>query len=137
MARLGRLRAAAILAVGAALTLSGCGSASSTEDCEEAFESAALSVTGVSAAEFTCTESFGDPQQEGTVTLSAGTEEEALGILDDVLQAYASSAGLEDAMLPYVDYASEDGTLDVHASDLGFNGSPSIGVLRDHYGIEP
>jgi hypothetical protein len=126
-----------VLAVGAALTVGGCASPSSLRNCEEAFESAALSVTGVTAAEFTCTETLGNPQQEGTVTLEAGDEDEALAILDEVLRAYASSADLDKPMVAYVDYVSEDGTIDVHPGDLGFNGSPSVYDLRRHYGIEP
>ncbi|GAB3171152.1 hypothetical protein GCM10027059_38870 [Myceligenerans halotolerans] len=137
MTRHGRVPATAALVAGVALAVGGCASTSSLQDCEEAFESAALSVAGVSAAEFTCTESFGNPQQEGRVTLAAETSDQALTILDEVLRAYASSADLENSTVAYVNYVTEDAAIDVHPADLGFNGNPSLRDIREHYGIEP
>ncbi|MFC4467692.1 hypothetical protein ACFPH6_24715 [Streptomyces xiangluensis] len=102
--------------------------------CAEDFESAALSVSGVATADFTCTSSFGNPQQKGRVTLEAETKEDAVALMESVLRAYAET-DVRDATSPYVDYVSEDGTIFVGPSSAGFNGTPSLGEIRDHYGL--
>lgn len=140
MNRHGRTRATAALAalpLAAVLAVGGCTSQTSLHACEEAFESAALGVTGVADADFTCSESLGNPEQHGSVILAAQTEDEAKEILHEVLRAFASSDELENATVAYVDYESEDGTIEVHPADLGFNGNPSLRDIREHYGIEP
>jgi hypothetical protein len=122
------------LAAAVASALTGC---TGTRACEEALTAAATSVEGVAAAEFTCEESFGNPSQKGSVTISGTTESEVIAVMEEVLQAFAMSADLDNAMVVYVDYVNEDGTITAHASQAGFNGSPSIRTIRDHYGITP
>jgi hypothetical protein len=57
--------------------------------------------------------------------------------MEGVLQAFAASADLGDASVVYVRFANEDGTISVHEGLTGCNGTPSIGDLREHYGITP
>jgi hypothetical protein len=94
-------------------------------------------VEGVVGAEFTCTRSFGNPSQDGSVTIAGTTEAEVAAVMEGVLQAFAASADLGDASVVYVQFANEDGTISVHPVLAGFNGTPSIGDLREHYGITP
>jgi len=94
-------------------------------------------VDGVVEAEFTCTRSFGNPSQDGSVTIAGTTESELVVVMEDVLRAFAASTELGDAMVVYADYANEDGTISVLPVLVGFNGTPSISVLREHYGITP
>ncbi len=54
-----------------------------------------------------------------------------------MLQAFAASPDLGDASVVYVDFANEDGTITVIERLAGFNGTPSIRDLREHYGITP
>ena len=105
--------------------------------CEEALTAAATSVEGVVGAEFTCERSFGNPSQEGSVTIAGTTEAEVAAVMEDVLRAFAASAELGNASVVYTGFANEDGTISVLPVDVGFNGTPSIRVLREHYGITP
>lgn len=102
--------------------------------CAEDFESAALSVSSVITADFTCTTSFEGTLRDGRVTLDAGTEEDAVALMESVLRAYAEM-DMSDATVAYVDYVSEDGTISVVPSDTGFNGTPSLSEIREHYGL--
>lgn len=129
-----RLSSAALATVVAA-TLAACGG--SARACEEALTAAAMSVDGVVEAEFTCTRSFGNPSEKGSVTITGTTEPELLAVMEDVLRAFAASTDLGDAMVVYAEYANEDGTISVLPVLVGFNGTPSIRVLREHYGITP
>jgi hypothetical protein len=117
-------------------TLAACGSGSA-RDCEQALTAAATSVDGVVGAEFTCKRSFGNPSQDGSVTIAGTTETEVVAVMERVLQAFAASADLDDASVVYVQFANNDGTISVHAVRAGFNGTPSIRDLREHYGITP
>lgn len=117
-------------------TLAACGGGSSRA-CEEALTAAAMSVDGVVGAEFTCTRSFGNPSQKGSVTIAGTTESELVAVMEDVLRAFAASTELGDATVVYTRFANEDGTISVHEVLAGFNGTPSIGVLREHYGSTP
>ena len=124
------------LATVVAGALAACGGGAARA-CEEALTAAATSVDGVVAAEFTCGRSFGNPSQEGAVTIAGTTETAVAAVMEDVLQAFAASAGLGDASVVYVRFANEDGTISVHEGLAGFNGTPSIRDLREHYGITP
>lgn len=126
----GVLLAAAVLAVAA------CGG-DDARTCEEALTTAAMSVDGVVEAEFTCTRSFGNPSQKGSVTIEGTTETAVVAVMEDVLRAFAASADLGDASVVYTQFTSEDGTISVAEPLAGFNGTPSIGDLREHYDITP
>lgn len=117
-------------------TVAACGSGSA-RTCAQALTAAAKSVDGVAAAEFTCQESFGNPSRNGSVTIARGTKTEVAAVMEGVLRAFAASAELGDAAVVYSRFASEDGKISVHEGLAGFNGTPSIGVLREHYGITP
>lgn len=79
--------------------------------------------------------SFGSPQKNGRATLDAETEEDAVALMQPVLRAY-SETDMRDATVAYVDYVSEDGTIAVGPTDVGFNGTPTLGQIRDHYGVQ-
>ncbi|TWD81370.1 hypothetical protein FB561_2483 [Kribbella amoyensis] len=113
-----------------------CGNGSASA-CEKALTTAATSVNGVVRAEFTCKRSFGNPSQKGSVTTSGTTQQAVTAVMEDVLRAFARSAELDDASVVYVDFANEPGTISVVEASVGFNGTPSIGDLRDHYDIRP
>lgn len=117
-------------------TLTACGGGAA-RSCEEALTAAATSVDGVVGAEFTCERSFGNPSQKGSVTIASTTETAVLAVMEDVLRAFAAAADLGDASVVYTRFTNEDGTISVHPVDAGFNGTPSIRVLREHYGITP
>lgn len=117
-------------------TLTACGRGAE-RSCEEALTAAATSVEGVVEAEFTCERSFGNPSQKGSVTIAGTTEAAVLAVMEDVLRAFAASAELDDASVVYTGFANEDGTISVDPVDAGFNGTPSIRDLREHYGITP
>jgi hypothetical protein len=116
--------------------LAACGGGAA-RSCEEALTAAATSVDGVVAAEFTCERSFGNPSQEGSVTIAGTTETAVAAVMEDVLQAFAASSELGDASVVYTQFENEDGTISVLPVDAGFNGTPSIRDLREHYGITP
>lgn len=124
------------LATVVAGTLAACGGGTA-RSCEEALTAAATSVDGVVKAEFTCKRSFGNPSQEGSVTIAGTTETAVVAVMEDVLRAFAASAELGDATVVYARFENEDGTISVLPVDAGFNGTPSIRVLREHYGITP
>ncbi|WP_443226086.1 hypothetical protein [Streptomyces sp. 2A115] len=115
------------------LSVSACGA----EKCEEAFPEAAMSVPGVVSAEWDCSEQFGGGWQRADVVIKATTEDEAIAVMDAVLQAVAASPEIEDRWSTPQEYVSEDGSIIVSANDVGFNGSPSVGEAREHYGIAP
>ncbi|MFL1429958.1 MULTISPECIES: hypothetical protein [unclassified Nocardiopsis] len=105
--------------------------------CEEAYTEATMSVAGVVSAEFECSNNFGGGWQRADVVIEAASEEEAVTVMDGVLQALAGSPGLEDAWATPQGYATEDGSITVGPNALGFNGPPNIGEVREHYGITP
>lgn len=119
------------------ITLAACGGGGAVRKCEEALTSAATSVEGVVEAEFTCKRSFGNPSQTGSVTIAGTTEAEVTAVMEGVLQAFAASPDLDDASVVYVDFANEDGSITVIEQAVGFNGTPSIRDIREHYGITP
>jgi hypothetical protein len=125
-----------LLAGAMLILLAACGG-DDTRSCEEALTTAARSVDGVVAAEFTCERSFGDPSQKGSVTIKGTTETAVVAVMEDVLRAFAASADLGNASVVYTRFANEDGTISVAEPMAGFNGTPSIGDLREHYDITP
>jgi hypothetical protein len=135
-----RRRAGLLASVGLATVVVGalaaCGGGAARA-CEEALTAAATSVDGVVGAEFTCERSFGNPSQEGSVTIAGTTETAVVAVMEDVLQAFAATAELGDASVVYTRFANEDGTISVLPVDAGFNGTPSIRDLREHYRITP
>ena len=123
------------LLVAAVLALTACGG-DDARTCEEALTTAATSVDGVVEAEFTCERSFGNPSQKGTVTIAGTTETAVVAVMEGVLRSFAAAADLGDASVVYTTFINEDGTISVQESLVGFNGTPSIGDLREHYDIE-
>ena len=126
------------VAFGVVLPVAGCSpGGGAVEECEETLESLSLSVDGVSGADFECHRSFGNDWEKGTVTVAATTQDELVGVMEDVLRTYAASPDLDDASGPSVYFTSEDGGLGAGPGDVGFNGTPSMAQIREHYGIEP
>jgi hypothetical protein len=125
----------AVMAAAMVLTVSACSSGEAA--CEEAYTGAATSVAGVVSAEFECSNNFGGGWQRADVVIEAATEEEAVAVMDGVLQALAGAPDLEDSWATPQEYATEDGAIVVGANALGFNGPPNIGEVREHYGITP
>ncbi|MFG2022920.1 hypothetical protein [Streptomyces sp. NPDC048825] len=123
--------------VAAALMLSVSACSSGAAKCEEAFPAAAMSVPGVVSAEWDCSEQFGGGWQRADVVIEATTEDEAIAVMDAVLQAIAASPDLEDRWATPQEYVTEDGSIIVGANDVGFNGPPNVGEVREHYGITP
>lgn len=130
-------RTAALAAAGVlALPLAACATDSAAE-CEQTFTALSMSVDGVTAADFECRRSFGNPGQRGTVTLDATTRDGAATVMQDVLRTYAASPDLRDATVPVLTFTTADGAIVVGPSDVGFNGSPALSEIREHYGIAP
>jgi hypothetical protein len=125
-----------LLAAAMLILLTACGG-DDARACEEALTTAARSVDGVVEAEFTCERSFGNPSQKGSVTIEGTTKTAVLAVMEDVLRAFAASPDLGEAMVVYTRFANEDGTISVVEPQAGFNGTPSIGDLREHYDITP
>lgn len=120
------------------LPLAGCGTGGGAESaCEETMESITMSVDGVSAAQFECRRSFGNSWEKGSVTVTAATEAEAVTVMEDVLRTYAASAEIDDASGPVLSFESEDGSILVGPTTVGFNGTPAMDEVREHYGIQP
>jgi hypothetical protein len=126
----------AVLTAALVLPLSAC-SSGDTDRCAEAFTEAATSVAGVVSATWECSDNFGGGWQRGDVVVSATTEDAAVEVMDGVLRSIAAAGDLEDAWATPQQYANEDGSIVVGANDLGFNGPPTVGEVREHYGITP
>ena len=127
---------AAVVAVALVLPVSAC-SSDDAEGCEAAFTAVATSVDGVSSAEWDCNFGFGGGWVRGDVVVEATTEDEAIAVMDAVLRAFAASPDLKDGWGTPQEYVSEDGSIKVGANDLGFNGPPNVGEVREHYDITP
>jgi hypothetical protein len=126
----------AVLAV-VLLPVSACSSSRAT-GCEEAFTSAATSVTGVASAEWDCDFGFGGGWVRGDVVLDVPTEDEAITVMEAVLRAFAASPDLEDGWSTPQKYTTKDPSIVVSANDLDFGGGvPNVGEVREHYGITP
>jgi hypothetical protein len=118
------------------LPVSAC-SSDRAEGCESAFKAVATSVEGVVSAEWDCSFQFGGGWQRGDVVIEATTEDEAVAVMDEILRAFAASPDLEDGWATPQKYVTEDGSIGVGSNDLGFNGAPNVGEVREHYGITP
>jgi hypothetical protein len=57
--------------------------------------------------------------------------------MDAILRAYAASPDIEDRWGTPHEYVNQDGSIIVVANDLGFNGSPNVREVREHYGMTP
>lgn len=115
--------------------LSGCTSPSIfDESCPEDFTSAALTVPDVVSAEFECGGTLNDQGVDGTITLNVDTQEEANPTIERIYRAFAADSKIVDT-IPNIRFVPEHGDDWFHDSDLGFNGSPSIGDMRERYGI--
>ena len=134
----GRRALAGVVVLAAAVTLAGCGLGGGAESsCEQTWESLSESVEGVTAADFECRRSFGDSGESGTVTVTASTQEQAVAVMEDALRTFAASAEVDDASGPVLVFVSEDGEITVGPGLLGFNGTPAMSEIREHYGIQP
>jgi hypothetical protein len=122
--------------VAAVLPVSAC-SSGKAETCEEAFTAAASSVEGVASAEWDCSFQFGGGWVRGDIVLETATEDEAVAVMEELLRAFAASPDLEDGWGTPQEYATEDRSIIVSAGDLGFNGAPNVGEVREHFGITP
>jgi hypothetical protein len=122
--------------VAAVLPVSAC-SSGKAETCEEAFTAAASSVEGVASAEWDCSFQFGGGWVRGDIVLETATEDEAVAVMEDLLRAFAASPDIEDGWGTPQEYATEDRSIIVSAGDLGFNGAPNVGEVREHFGITP
>ncbi|MFE5569443.1 hypothetical protein ACFQ68_30955 [Amycolatopsis japonica] len=118
-----------------ALTLPVSACASSAEKCEEAFAAAATAVPGVISATWDCNNGFGGGWQRGDVRIAAGDKGKAIAVMREVLRAFAASPDLEDGWATPQKYTNNDGTIVVGANDLGFNGVPNVGQVRERYGV--
>jgi hypothetical protein len=125
-----------VVAVVSLLSVQAC-SVDGAARCEEAFTAAATSVSGVVSARWECSESFGGGWQRGDVVVEAGTEDEAIAVMEAVLLAFAASPDLADGWATPQEYSTRDGSIVVGAGDLGFNGAPNVGEVRERYGITP
>lgn len=131
-----RLLRVGVLAGALLLSVSACGTDDATR-CEEAFTAAATSVPSVSSAEWDCNFGFGGGWVRGDVVVEATTKDEAVAVMEVVLQAFAAAPDLEDSWSTPQDYWNEDHSVGVGANELGFNGTPNVGEVREHYGITP
>lgn len=120
----------------AVLPVSAC-SSGRAEECEAAFKAVATSVDGVASAEWDCSDQFGGGWQRGDVVIEATTEDEAIAVMDALLQAFAASPDLEDGWATPQEYGTEDRSIRVGPNHLGFNGPPNVGEVREHYDITP
>ncbi|MFD6140086.1 hypothetical protein [Promicromonospora sp. NPDC060271] len=133
-----RVRERLLPAIGAvALLLSVSACSSGAAECEEAFAAAATSVPGVVSAKWDCSEQFGGGWQRADVVIDATSKEEAVAVMDEVLRAIAAAPDLEDTWSTPQEYWNEDRSVGVGPNELGFNGPPNVGEVREHYGITP
>ncbi|MEV0894694.1 hypothetical protein [Promicromonospora sp. MEB111] len=106
-------------------------------DCEELLTATALAVDGVVSARFECSDTFGGGWQRGKVVLRASSQDEAVGIMDALLRAFAAEPRLEPRWATPQEYRNEDGSVVVGARAVGFSGVPTIREVREHYGEGP
>lgn len=108
-----------------------------SRDCEAVLNRTISAVDGVLEAQVECSTQFGGGWQRQQVRLDAATQGEAYPIVEQVLRALAAEPEAEGSWsTPQVYRLTDDSTLSSLA-ELGFNGSPSIAVVREHYGIVP
>jgi hypothetical protein len=106
-------------------------------DCEAILDRTIAAVEGVLDVHVECSNQFGGGWQRQQVRLNAATPSDAYPIVEQVLRALAAEASADGSWsTPQVYRLTDDSTLSSLA-ELGFNGSPSIAVVREHYGIVP
>lgn len=103
--------------------------------CVDMKTNTALAVEGVASAEFSCEQSFEGSTQNGFVTVNANTETEVVKTMDKVLYAFATKSGMAATWRAPSEFKSQDGSIVVYPSALGFNGTPWVSDLRKHYGV--
>jgi hypothetical protein len=131
-----RSLSAVVMAGALVFSVSACASGDA-ERCEETFTAVATSVPGVASAEWDCNDGFGGGWVRGDVVVEASTEDEAVAVVDTLLQAFAASPDLDDDWSTPQEYTSEDGSIVVSSGDVGFPAVPNVGEVREHYGITP
>ncbi|MFE7506704.1 hypothetical protein [Promicromonospora sp. NPDC057488] len=137
MERISRSMAAVAASVAAASLLAGCGGSDLDEECAAAFERAALTVDRVDSAEYECGGSFGNPSQDGKIVLGVDTQEEATPVIEEIYKAFATNDGLDGAWSPGTEFVARGGGASFDDLGLEFNGSPSVGDMRDRYDVHP
>jgi outer membrane receptor for ferrienterochelin and colicin len=105
--------------------------------CERILADTARQVPGVISAEAECRLQFGGSWQRQTLKLSAATEDEAYPIVEQVLKALAQVRAVEDNWSTPQIYELTSGDTLHSLEAIGFNGSPTVGAVRSHYGIQP
>lgn len=120
----------------AGLVLTGCGPGDD-EECADAYERAIQSIDGVTSVEITCGESFGNTSDQGTATLDADTQAEANPIIEEIYRSLARSPDMLDTNVLYIDFDSDSGGPWFTSDDLGLDRYPSVGEVREKYGITP
>lgn len=119
----------------ASLMLSGC--TTGEESCADLYENLAMSVQGVESATFECNRGLTNGSEFGEIRVGDVTEEQATAIVEDVYKSFAEEPEIGDEETPRFSITSADGSVAVGAFNLGFNGDPTIGTVRDEYGIHP
>ncbi|MGV8907372.1 MAG: hypothetical protein ACOH1Y_00175 [Propionicimonas sp.] len=105
--------------------------------CERILADTARQVPGVVSAEVRCKLQFGGSWQRQTLQLSAATEDEAYPIVEQVMKALADVRAVEDNWSTPQVYELANGATLHSLEAIGFNGSPTVGAVRSHYGIQP
>ncbi len=108
-----------------------------SDRCEAVLSRTIGAVEGVTQVAVECSNQFGGGWQRQQVQLAASSPAEAYPIVERVLKALAAEPEVEAAWSTPQVYRLTDGATLSSLADLGFNGSPSVGQVRDHYGIEP
>ncbi|WP_410657173.1 hypothetical protein [Amycolatopsis sp. lyj-112] len=126
----------AVVVAGSVLPVSAC-SMGVAAKCEKTFAEVAMSVDGVISAKWDCSEQFGGGWQRADVVIEAADKKEAVAVMDAVLKAFAASPDLEDRWSTPQKYKTQDPSIIVSAGDVGFNGTPQVREVREHYGITP
>lgn len=108
-----------------------------SRDCEAILTRTIAAVDGVLDVQVECSTQFGGGWQRQRVQLDAATQGQAHPIVEQVLRALAAEPAVEASWsTPQVYLLTDDSALSSLAA-LGFNGAPSVGQVRQHYGIEP
>ena len=79
----------------------------------------------------------GDTMERINRDLDAASGFQPVAVMEDALRTFAASAEVDDASGPVLVFVSEDGEITVGPGLLGFNGTPAMTEIRDHYGIQP
>lgn len=128
-----RLAVAASLPLLAAL-LTGCGGEAA--DCEDLFVRTISAVDGVESVDADCSMQLGGGWQRVDVHLATDDDAEASDVGEAVLLAVAEEPAMDAGWMTPRAYYLHDGTeATIGLRDMGFNGVPTVGEVRDHFGI--